>query len=105
MITYSTNWMGPIYTKWYEDNNITSQSYSGGRIDIHGLCEEDHWGGQSEWGVNLMKSESWDMLTEFLDNYKTENLVGPDVLIGEFEKETGHKIEWWKDNKRFTFQK
>lgn len=120
MITYSTNWMGPISTKWYEDNNIPyvskktsgdvlwgtppteykdfTESYSCGRIDIYGLSEQDHWGGKSEYSVGVMKSESWNLLSDFLDTYKTEDLVSPDVLFGEFEKETGHKIEWRKDN-------
>ncbi len=122
MISYSTNWMGPISTKWYEDNNIPyviketsgailpiakykeyDQSYSAGRIDIYGLSEEDHWGGKSEYSVGVMESESWDHLTEFLDTYKTEDLVSPDTLIDAFEKETGHKIKWWKGDGRFIF--
>lgn len=122
MITYSTNWMGPVSTKWYEDNEIPyvlkktsgkvlpvteykeyTESYYGGRIDIYGLSEEDHWGGRSEYGIGLMKGESWNKLSDFLDNYKTEDLVSPDVLLDAFEKETGHSIEWWKDNGCYIF--
>ena len=63
MITYSTNWMGPVSTRWYEDRKVpfewreTSgkifekmeyrhylESYSCGRIDIYGLDETEHLG-------------------------------------------------------------
>ena len=109
--------MGPISTRWYEDHNIPyvlkmtsgktlpaveykdfTESYSCGRIDIYGLSEQDHWGGKSEYSVGVMKTESWNLLSEFLDTYKTEELVSPDVLFDAFEKEADHKIEWWVEN-------
>ena len=50
MITYSTNWMGPISTHWYrerglvENENITTY-YCAGRIDIRddSKCGYDGW--------------------------------------------------------------
>jgi len=116
MISYSTNWMGPVSTRWYEDNNIpfewreTSgkilpkakykhflESYSAGRIDIYGLDESEHWGGKSEYGVAPMRTEDWNALSDWLDEMQTEEVVGYYRLIEMFEQQTRHKIEWWND--------
>jgi len=114
MITYSTNWMGPVSTKWYEDQDIpfvlkkTSgeigpvveykdylESYSCGRIDIRGLDEEDgYWCGQHEYGVAPMRSEDWNVLSYWLDELKTEELVPYDLLIEQFETHYGKQLRW-----------
>lgn len=113
MISYSTNWMGPISTRWYEDNNIpfewreTSgkilpkvkykhflESYSGGRIDIYGLDEEEHWGGKSEYGVAPMLTEDWNALGDYLWDLTTEDLLSYNTLIEQFETHYGKKIRW-----------
>ena len=117
MINYSTNWMGPIATRWYEDRNIpfeireTSgkilpkteykhflESYSCGRIDIYGLDEDEYWGGKSEYGVGVMKTESWNLLSDYLDDYESRELVSYEDLIEDFETRSKHKIEWWVEN-------
>ena len=115
MITYSTNMMGPYHTSWYEDNNIpyvegktfvskyTGKSitpkdyeqYAGGRIDIYGLDESEHWGGKSEYSVGVMKTESWNLLSDYLDDYESSELVSYEDLIEDFETRSKHKIEWW----------
>lgn len=114
MIHYSTNWMGPISTGWYEERNIPyvlkktsgkvlpsveykdfTESYSCGRIDIYGLDESEHWGGKSEYSVGVMNTKSWNLLSEYLDTYTSSELVSYDDLIESFELETGNKIEWW----------
>lgn len=114
MINYSTNWMGPVSTRWYEDNNIpfewreTSgkilpkvkykhflESYSGGRIDIYGLDEEEHWGGKSEYGVALMLTEDWNAFSDWLDELETYELTTYEELIDQFEHYNGKAIRWW----------
>jgi len=117
MIHYSTNWMGPVSTLWYEDRNIpyvlkkTSgeilpvveykdflESYSCGRIDIYGLCEEEYWGGKSEYGLGVMSAESWHLLSEYLDTFASSQLVPYEELIQHFEDITGHEIEWFDES-------
>ena len=115
MISYSTNWMGPVSTKWYEDRNIPYvmekskgvepfpvreykdylESYSCGRIDIRGLDEEDgYWCGQHEYGVASMRSEDWDALGDWLYDFKSEELVPYDLLIEQFETHYKKQIRW-----------
>ena len=115
MVHYSTNWMGPVATRWYEDNDIPyvlkktsgktlpvfeykdfAESYSCGRIDIYGLDESEYWGGKSEYSVPVMKTESWNLLSDYLDSYESSELVSYEDLIEDFELRTKHKIEWWK---------
>jgi hypothetical protein len=113
MIRYSTNWMGPIVTKWYDDNNIPYtmetilvsttpreykkyKSYSCGRIDIYGLDEEEFYDGKYEYGLAPMETESWNILSEFLNEYKSIELASYDDLIYEFKTQTGHEIQWLK---------
>ena len=119
MIHYSTNWMGPITTRWYEEHNIPyvlkktsgkvlppveykdfTESYSCGRIDIYGLDESEHWGGKAEYSVPVMKTESWNLLSDYLDDYESSELVSYEDLIEDFETRSKHKIEWWVDNDR-----
>lgn len=110
--------MGPISTRWYEERNIPyvlkktsgkilpaveykdyTESYSAGRIDVYGLCEEEYWCGKSEYSLGVMKSESWNLLSEFFDDFESEDLLPYDDLIQRFESDTGHKIDWWVENK------
>jgi len=114
MINYSTNWMGPIATRWYEDRNIpfeireTSgkilpkteykhflESYSCGRIDIYGLDEDEYWGGKSEYAVAPMRTEDWNAFGEWLDKLESSVLLTYKELISDFEKEYGQRIEWF----------
>lgn len=121
MVHYSTNWMGPIATRWYEERNIPyvlkktkgvihgitgklpvteykeyTESYSGGRIDIYGLSEEEHWGGKSEYGLGVMKTEDWNTFSDFLDDLETEELVSLEYLFELYERDNP-PIRWWKD--------
>ena len=105
--------MGPVSTRWYEENNIPYvlkktlgkilpqieykdfTSYSCGRIDIRGLDEEDgYWCGQHEYGINIMLSEDWYALTEWLDDFKSEELVPYDLLIEQFETHYKKQLRW-----------
>lgn len=116
MITYSTNWMGPIATRWYEDNNIpvlkeewkTSimngnkylhkeyVSYSGGRIDIYGLSEQNHYCGRDEYGLPVMLTEDYNALSEYLNQLETVTVWSYEDLIKNFEQHLGHSIRWFK---------
>jgi len=114
VISYSTNWMGPISTKWYEDRNIPYVmkkskgvlepfpvreykdyvEYSCGRIDIYGLDEEEYWCGKSEYGVAPMRHEDWNAFGDWLDNIKDERLITYEELIRQFEEHYGQPIRW-----------
>ena len=113
MISYSTNWMGPVSTRWYEERDIpfelrkTSgkilpvveykhflESYSCGRIDIYGLDEDEYWCGKSEYGVAPMLTEDWNAFGDWLDNIKDESLITYKELIRQFEEHQGQPIRW-----------
>jgi len=113
MVTYSTNWMGPVSTRWYEDRRVpfewreTSgkifekmqykhylESYSCGRIDIYGLDEQEHWCGRGEYSVAPMRTEDWNELSDYLDKLESTVLLTYRELISDFEKEYGRGIRW-----------
>ena len=113
MATYSTNWMGPVSTRWYEDNNIPyvlkmssgrfgpikeyksyTESYSCGRIDIYGLDNEEYWGGKSEYSLGVMRTEDWNALGDWLDKLTTSSLCSYKELLHDFEKDYGQSIKW-----------
>jgi len=116
VISYSTNWMGPVSTRWYEERGIPFEmkkttgnilpvveykeyleSYSCGRIDIRGLDEEENYNGWSEYGVAPMLTEDWILLSDWLDDLTTVGLWEYDILISIFESEVlnGRKIRWF----------
>ena len=114
MITYSTNWMGPVATRWYEERDIpfeireTSgkilpkteykhflESYSCGRIDIYGLDEQEYYAGKNEYSLSVMRTEDWNALGDWLDKLETDELMPYDLLIERFEEHYG-KIRWSK---------
>ena len=116
MITYSTNWMGPVATRWYEERNIPyvlkmssgkfgpakeykdfTESYSCGRIDIRGLDNEEYWCGQHEYSVAPMRTEDWNALGDFLDRLSGKKVVPYESLIMLFEAQYGRKIRWADD--------
>lgn len=112
MITYSTNWMGPVATRWYEDRNIpfvmkeTSgrilpkteykeflESYSCGRIDIR---DDNKLGydGWDEYSVAPMRSEDWNAFSDWLYNMQTEELWSYEKLIEHFQYYNKADIRW-----------
>ena len=116
MITYSTNWMGPVSTRWYEERNIPyvlkmssgrfgpikeyksyTESYSCGRIDIRGLDEEEYYCGQHEYSVAPMRTEDWNALSDWLDDIEDESLTTYKDLICNFEKVYTQIIRWQQD--------
>ena len=121
MITYSTNWMGPVNLNWYRERGLTkivrevleedqkfgklkkgevwehediTTYYSAGRIDIRGVPDEP-WG--LEYGVAPMHGEDWNALGDYLWDLTTDTLLSYSELIERFETETGTKIRWAND--------
>lgn len=123
MITYSTNWMGPINMDWFRDRGLTKTVrevleedqvfgkhkkgdvfeyeevityYSAGRIDIRDhRCEG--YDGWNEYSVAPMHGEDWNALGEYLWDLKTEELLPYDTLIEQFEEHYGKQIRWADD--------
>jgi len=93
MITYSTNWMGPINAKWIEEHG---DCWAAGRIDIYGVPDEPY---PIEYSLPPMHNEDWNDLSDWLYNLETEELLSFDALIALFELEVGNKIQWWKEEK------
>ena len=96
MISYSSNWCGPISIDWFQKRN-TTEHWCGGRIDIYGLDEREHYGGMCEYDLPIMDGESWNKLTDWLDDYESKELTSYEDLIIIFERETDHKIRWADD--------
>jgi hypothetical protein len=117
MITYSSSWMGPISTKWYSERNLpfvlkhytdsagkpaTYQdyldSYSCGRIDIRGLNQQEYYDGEHEYSLPVMNSDDWNLLTNWLDELETEELLTYNKLIEAFEGYLDRKIRWYHED-------
>lgn len=123
MISYSTNWMGPISMDWFRDRGLTrevdtevtheylaiqlgvnvgdvvpmedvTEYWSGGRVDIYGLDEVEYYGGMSEYSLPIMDGVSWNLFSDWLDNYETIELKTYEQLLSAFEADTDHKIRW-----------
>jgi len=97
MIQYSTNMMGPVSLDWYRERGLTDESgqpkeyWAGGRIDIYGVPGEHY---PIEYALPIMDGESWNIFSDWLDEYETKELVLFERIINTFEMETGHKIRW-----------
>ena len=120
MITYSTNWMGPVNMDWYrqrgltvtktvvqeEDSKFTSrkkgdiyeleeitQQWCGGRIDIRGEGLGPYG---EEMGLPIMRADCYNSFSDWLYNHCTEKIWSLDKLVERYEK-TNPKIVWAKD--------
>jgi len=123
VVTYSTNWMGPVNIKWYSDRGLTRKvskvleedqrfgtlkagdvweyeeitaHYAGGRIDIR---DDSKYGydGWDEYSLSPMHGEDWNALGDFLDRLSGEKVVPYESLIMLFEAQYGRKIRWATD--------
>jgi len=114
MVNYSTNWMGPISIRWYEDNNIPyeevtkynrilkkevtfknwKENWSGGRIDIRGVPGEPHG---DEYGLPIMRTEDWNDFSDWLDGLDSEKVLSFENIVMLYELNSKTKIRWWKE--------
>ena len=103
MISYSTNWMGPISLDWFRERGLTqmvgdledvTEYWCGGRIDIYGLDEVEYYGGRHEYSLPIMDGVSWNLFSDWLDNYETIELKTYEQLLSAFEADTDHVIRW-----------
>lgn len=92
MVSYSTNWMGPIRQAWCNEHG---DYWSGGRIDIYGVPGEHY---PIEYGLPIMHSEDWNALSYWLDEMQTEELWTYEKLIEHFQYWYKKEIRWWKDD-------
>ena len=98
MISYSTNWMGPINMQWYEERGLLKEGsvepttyYSAGRIDIYGVPGEHY---PLEYGLAPMHGQDWNALSNWLDNFETDELMSYGDLIESFQLWYGKSIRW-----------
>ena len=116
--------MGPISLDWFRKRGLTQEvsvvleedqtfgdlkagdtwtyaeittHYAGGRIDIRGLDPEKFYNGWDEYSLSPMHGEDWNALSDWLDEFKSEEQVPYDELITLFEKDYGKKIRWADD--------
>lgn len=94
MISYSTNWMGPCNARFFE---VHGPDWHGGRIDIYDVPGEPY---NLEYRLPIMDGASYQKFSDWLEDFKTEELVESEMLFSTFEQETGHKIVYCdvKDN-------
>ena len=93
MITYSTNWMGPISVQWIQEHG---EGWSGGRIDIRDDTKHGY-DGWDEYSLPPMRTEDWNALSDYLWDLTTEELLSYNELILQFETHYGKKIRWADD--------
>lgn len=121
MISYSTNWMGPINMQWYEERGLTCKKsyvldentflvdvgihkvgdvveydeittyYSAGRIDIYNVPGEHY---PLEYGLAPMHGEDWNDFSYWLESFQTHELWEFNDIITQYESATGKKIRW-----------
>ena len=90
MVTYSTNWMGPINECWISKYGT---EWSAGRIDIRDDTKHGY-DGWDEYSVAPMRTEDWNALSDYLWDLTTEELLSYNDLIEQFETHYGKRIRW-----------
>ena len=101
MISYSTNWMGPINMQWYEERGLLKEGsvepttyYSAGRIDIYGVPGEHY---PLEYSLAPMLGEDWNDFSDWLQGFETQELWEFEKLIACYEGASNTKIRWAED--------
>ena len=89
MLSYSTNWMGPINTDWIAKYG---DCWTAGRIDVY----KDE-GYPDEIGLPPMHDRDWERFSRWLETFETEDMWTLAMLVAEFEK-THPPILWVKNN-------
>jgi hypothetical protein len=120
MITYSTNWMGPINVDWYRQRGLTktktvvqeedskytdrkkgdiyeieeiTQQWCGGRIDVRGEGLGPYG---EELGLPIMRGDSYNLFSDWLDTFETDDVWTLAQLVELYER-ANPKIVWAKD--------
>ena len=122
MISYSTNYMGPISMDWFRERGLTHvitetvksemiskikdlpigatyeievihTHYAAGRIDIRDSSKEGY-DGWYEYSVAPMHGEDWNALSDFLWDFESEEIIPYQHLIELFEADYGKKVRW-----------
>jgi hypothetical protein len=120
MITYSTNWMGPVNMDWYrqrgltvtkivvqkEDSKFTSrkkgdmyeveevtQQWCGGRIDIRGEGLGPYG---DEMGLPIMRGDCYNSFSDWLDTFETDDVWTLAQLVELYER-ANPRIIWADD--------
>lgn len=122
MVTYDTNWMGPINIDWYKERGLVEDVWKtveteeqarihrldigekyltpqitihagAGRIDIRDSSKRGY-DGWDEYSLAPMHGEDWNALTDFLMTLETETVLPYKQLINLFETHYGKKIRW-----------
>jgi hypothetical protein len=89
MITYSTNWMGPINAQWIKEHG---DCWAAGRIDIYG----EGFYNSLELGLPAMHKEDWARFSDWLDKFESETVMDLAAIVTEYEK-TNPPIRWCKE--------
>jgi hypothetical protein len=89
MISYSTNWMGPISLDWIKTHG---DHWAGGRIDVYGTGDDY----PNELALPTMHEDDWQTFSAWLELFETEKMYTLDQLIVEYEK-THPPIRWHKE--------
>lgn len=103
MITYSTNWMGPVSLDWYRKRGLLEEGsvepttyYSAGRIDIRDDTKHGY-DGWDEYSLAPMHGEDWNDFSEWLESFQTNELWELEDIVKLYESASGRKIRWWED--------
>ena len=87
LLSYSTNWMGPVNLDWTEKNG---DHWAAGRIDVYGKGEYP-----DEIGLPLMHKDDWHSFSECIDTVKSENMLSLEQLVEMYEQKHS-PIRWFK---------
>ena len=90
VITYSTNWMGPINEDWIAKHGTC---WSAGRIDIRDDSKHGY-DGWYEYSLPPMHKEDWNDFSGWLWDFQTNDLWEFDDIIAQYEDVSGKKIRW-----------
>lgn len=90
MVSYNTNWMGPVSLNWTEKNG---NDWCVGRIDVYGTGSDY----PEELHLPTMKSDDWYRFSSWLDTIKTVEMLTTEQLVDWYETETGWRITWYEN--------
>ena len=120
-VRYSTNWMGVAKMQWYRDRGLTkkvtkvlendsiittrkagdiveieeiTEPYSCGRLDFWNPHNDSMF--SDEMGVPPMRNEDWISFGDWLDTFRSDDVLNLDQLV-ELYEQTNPKIRWAKE--------